>query len=536
MPKRLSSLLCASALFLGSAGMAAMMPVTAQAAGIQVGFNFFHDRLAASGRWIHHPVWGDVWRPRPRLVGADFQPYSNGHWELTDEYGWYWVSDDPFDDVVYHYGRWVYDPQAHWLWVPGYTWAPAWVSWRESDDYTGWMPLPPDESFISGTAMSFGVELGPVGIDFYRKWYGGRVDPDRFYVFVGNAHLVDRDYRRFVVPRERVVTIINRTRPVTRFEIVNDRVVNRGVDVRIIERASGHRIAPVSAKIVVKPNAVITTVGEAKQIRTRERAAHPIDENAARRGGAMGGGAMDGAGGNGAKGGGEATGEGGARRDNGAMGERGAMGAGGGKNRAATTPATDTGAKGETNDNATTGEAPKKTHTHGNAGDATPEGNGTMSGPGAASPKSDSTSATTGAGETPSATTPKRHHSTTGAGDQTGSAGSEIDAKPVHRQRRNAVRHHPQAAPHHRRGGRPNRYREFRAEGDNPCVSGANAEDAEHRRDGQHERPRCRHRTGRQRSAFRHDCHPGAQAQAQAGRRERAGRYAAHPAAIGGNL
>lgn len=266
MPKRLSSLLCASALFLGSAGMAAMMPVTAQAAGIQVGFNFFHDRLAASGRWIHHPVWGDVWRPRPRLVGADFQPYSNGHWELTDEYGWYWVSDDPFDDVVYHYGRWVYDPQAHWLWVPGYTWAPAWVSWRESDDYTGWMPLPPDESFISGTAMSFGVELGPVGIDFYRKWYGGRVDPDRFYVFVGNAHLVDRDYRRFVVPRERVVTIINRTRPVTRFEIVNDRVVNRGVDVRIIERASGHRIAPVSAKIVVKPNAVITTVGEAKQI------------------------------------------------------------------------------------------------------------------------------------------------------------------------------------------------------------------------------------------------------------------------------
>lgn len=277
MIKPLSSAVCAAALLLSGASLVAMAPPAQAAVSFQFGFNFFQDRLAPYGRWIHHPLWGDVWRPRPRLVGRDFQPYTNGYWELTDEYGWYWVSEDPFDDVVYHYGRWVYDPQWSWLWVPGYTWAPAWVSWREGEDYTGWMPLPPDEAFLSGTGLSFGVNLGSIGIDFYRRWYEGRVDPDRFYVFVDNRHLVERDYRRFRVPTERVVTIINRTRPVTRYEVVNNRVVNRGVDVRVIERATGRRIAPVSAKVVIKPNAVITTVDEAKKVRERERAQHPIE-------------------------------------------------------------------------------------------------------------------------------------------------------------------------------------------------------------------------------------------------------------------
>jgi hypothetical protein len=262
-------------------------PVAAQM-NVRIGFDFFHNRLAHDGRWIRHPVWGDVWRPRPGLVGPDFQPYTNGYWEYTDEYGWYWVSEDPFDDVVYHYGRWVYDPQSQWLWVPGYTWAPAWVVWREGDDYTGWMPMPPDEEFASGAGFRFGVNIGSIGTNFYTKWYGGRVDPDRFFVFVNNRHLVERDYRRFVVPRDRVKIVLGRTRAVGKFDVVNNRVVNRGVDLRVVERATGRRIAPVSAKTVIKPNAVITTVDEGKQIRTRERTSHPIDIEAVRRGNANG--------------------------------------------------------------------------------------------------------------------------------------------------------------------------------------------------------------------------------------------------------
>jgi hypothetical protein len=284
MRRPVSSAAFAAALLLSGVSMVAISPSAVAQMNVRIGFDFFHNRLAHDGRWIQHPVWGDVWRPRPGLVGADFQPYTNGYWQYTDEYGWYWVSDDPFDDVVYHYGRWVYDPQWQWLWVPGYTWAPAWVVWREGDDYTGWMPMPPDEEFASGGGVRFGVNIGGIGLDFYNKRYGGRVDPDRFFVFVNNRHLVARDYRRFVVPRDRIKIVLGRTRPATKFEVVNNRVVNRGVDLRIVERATGHRIAPVSAKAVIKPNAVITTVDEGKQIRTRERASHPIDVEAGRRG------------------------------------------------------------------------------------------------------------------------------------------------------------------------------------------------------------------------------------------------------------
>jgi hypothetical protein len=151
------------------------------------------------------------------------------------------------------------------------------------------MPMPPDEDFISGSGPGFGVNIGPIGIDFYNRWYGSRVDPDRFFVFVGNRNLVDRDYRRFVVPRDRVKIIIKGTRPITKIEVVNNHVVNRGIDVRMVERATGRRIAPVSAKTVIKPGAIITTVNEAKQIRQRERVAHPIDVTAARRGNPGGG-------------------------------------------------------------------------------------------------------------------------------------------------------------------------------------------------------------------------------------------------------
>src|SRR4051794_5242713 len=190
MRNRISSLLCATTLLVAGAGVVAIPAHAIAQVSMGIGFDFFQNRLARDGRWIRHPIWGDVWHPRTKLVGADFQPYTNGYWEFTDDYGWYWVSEDPFDDVVYHYGRWVYDPQWHWLWVPGYTWAPAWVVWREGDDYTGWMPMPPDEDFISGAGPGFGVNIGPIGINFYDRWYRGRVDPDRFFVFVGNRYLV----------------------------------------------------------------------------------------------------------------------------------------------------------------------------------------------------------------------------------------------------------------------------------------------------------------------------------------------------------
>jgi hypothetical protein len=108
--------------------------------GAGVTFSTFHDGLGAYGDWVSVPSYGQVWRPSG--VPAGWRPYYYGRWEWTSE-GWLWVSDEPFGWATYHYGRWAYDPSYGWVWVPGYQWAPAWVTWRYSPDYVGWAPLAP---------------------------------------------------------------------------------------------------------------------------------------------------------------------------------------------------------------------------------------------------------------------------------------------------------------------------------------------------------------------------------------------------------
>jgi hypothetical protein len=108
--------------------------------GASVGFSTFRDGLAPYGEWVRVASYGDVWRPAG--VAAGWRPYYYGRWEWTDE-GWLWVSDEAFGWATYHYGRWAYDSYYGWVWVPGYQWAPAWVTWRYSPDYVGWAPLAP---------------------------------------------------------------------------------------------------------------------------------------------------------------------------------------------------------------------------------------------------------------------------------------------------------------------------------------------------------------------------------------------------------
>ena len=101
----------------------------------------FYDELAPYGEWVWHPRFGYVWLPETSRRA--WRPYTVGRWTYTDEYGWYWDSNEPFAWAVYHYGRWGYDEDYGWFWVPGDTWAPAWVQWRYSDDYVGWAPVGP---------------------------------------------------------------------------------------------------------------------------------------------------------------------------------------------------------------------------------------------------------------------------------------------------------------------------------------------------------------------------------------------------------
>jgi len=122
--------------------------VDMDAPSASVSIDTFEGSLSPYGDWVAAGNYGRVWRPH---VAAGWRPYYYGRWEWTNE-GWLWVSDEPWGWAAYHYGRWAMDPYYGWIWVPGYQWAPAWVSWRYSGDVIGWAPLAPGVSvFVSAT-------------------------------------------------------------------------------------------------------------------------------------------------------------------------------------------------------------------------------------------------------------------------------------------------------------------------------------------------------------------------------------------------
>ena len=144
--------------------------------GATVSFDTFRDGLAPYGEWVNDPRYGRVWRPAN--VAANWRPYYYGRWEWTDE-GWLWVSDEPWGWAAYHYGRWAYDGSYGWVWIPGYQWAPAWVSWRYSPDYIGWAPLGPGLSvYVTNYPAVYGWwTFVPchrfVGVPVWSAAYGG---------------------------------------------------------------------------------------------------------------------------------------------------------------------------------------------------------------------------------------------------------------------------------------------------------------------------------------------------------------------------
>jgi hypothetical protein len=267
--------------------VASAIPASAQMYG-DVSFDSFHDQLAQYGYWVYSDRWGLVWQPAE--VGYDFRPYySDGHWVYTDDYGWYWSSDYPWGDIAFHYGRWVDDPYDGWLWIPGYTWSPGWVIWRSNGEYIGWMPAPPDDAFLEGRGdVSFGLSLGFGGVTFnwnddpyygYRRWYGRDFDDRRFaenWVFIGTGDMADRDYRRVIVRDPvRVMSIIRQTRNVTNYKVVNNHVVNRSIDVRIVERAAGHPIEVAPARLVIRHPNLVMGIDASRRIQMREREIAP---------------------------------------------------------------------------------------------------------------------------------------------------------------------------------------------------------------------------------------------------------------------
>jgi hypothetical protein len=198
--------------------------VTARPQQVQAGVSFsaFYDALSPYGQWISYGNYGQVWIPD---AGRDFRPYyTNGHWVYTD-YGWTWMSDYPWGWAPFHYGRWTYDNYYGWMWVPGEVWGPAWVSWRNNNDYYGWAPLTPGVNV--GVNVSFGI-------------------PSSYWSFVPCRYISSPYIHNYYVDRSRNVTIINNTTVINNVRTVNNNTrYYYGPEAREVSRVTRTQVTPV---------------------------------------------------------------------------------------------------------------------------------------------------------------------------------------------------------------------------------------------------------------------------------------------------
>ena len=197
----------------------------------RVTFSYFYESLAPYGDWVDVERYGYCWQPRG--VAADWRPYTDGYWSYTDA-GWTWVSYEDFGSITYHYGRWVRLEDTGWVWRPDFEWGPAWVSWRQSDDYVGWAPLPPEATFDPDSGIGVWADrdydIGPSA-----------------YVFCEPRYFGAPVLRNYVLPWHRNLAIINSTVNITNITVIagggRDRVVfNGGLDFRRISSRGDYPI------------------------------------------------------------------------------------------------------------------------------------------------------------------------------------------------------------------------------------------------------------------------------------------------------
>ena len=127
--------------------------------------NYFYNTLAPYGSWVVVGGYGRCWRPTVCVYNSSWQPYcDNGHWVYSD-CGWYWASSYAWG-ATFHYGRWFRDASFGWCWYPDTVWAPSWVTWRYSNNYCGWAPLPPHTAYQAGVGIVYNGGNVSVGFGF----------------------------------------------------------------------------------------------------------------------------------------------------------------------------------------------------------------------------------------------------------------------------------------------------------------------------------------------------------------------------------
>lgn len=193
-----------------------------------------------------------VWRPVNELAAAminenenkEYVPYNNGQWIYTDQ-GWYFRANTPEEEVTCHYGRWTQDPNLGYVWLPGKVWSPAWVEWRENEDYIAWAPVPPGV-YIQNDAITQITLI------------------ENRYTIVEKKQFIEPSvykYRYQYVENKNKIMIKEMTK--TDGVIVkNKTVINKGPEVSVIEKKSSKKIEQVKIKKTGKKDEAVSTATE----------------------------------------------------------------------------------------------------------------------------------------------------------------------------------------------------------------------------------------------------------------------------------
>ncbi|MEI6351037.1 MAG: DUF6600 domain-containing protein [Verrucomicrobiota bacterium] len=231
-------------------GIAVDEPATSRPPG---SYDVFYNALDRDGDWFEVPRYGLVWRPAVSAADPGWRPYSVGHWAYTEQ-GWTWISDEPFGWATYHYGRWTRLVGTGWVWVPGDQWAPAWVSWRNNDNYVGWAPLPPE------SAASVTIREG-ADSDY-------NIAPS-FYSFVAMDSFGNRELAPEIVAPEKNVMFINQTRNVTNVFVNNTVVINQGPSIEVVQRRTRQHIdiLKIARKADLPPGEAHTVRGNVLEVK-----------------------------------------------------------------------------------------------------------------------------------------------------------------------------------------------------------------------------------------------------------------------------
>lgn len=188
-------------------------------------FRYFFNELKPHGQWSRHARYGWTWTPR---VSHRWRPYTVGRWVHTSQYGWVWDSHERFGAIVYHYGWWDRDLNGYWFWVPGYTWAPAWVVWKSGTTHIGWAPFPPARVW----GKSWRVALSPT-------WQSEYDPAAHEWCFVEAQAIASPFVSQVVLPVEENTTHVEESATIQTVTVVNQTIVNRGIDIADLERDHG---------------------------------------------------------------------------------------------------------------------------------------------------------------------------------------------------------------------------------------------------------------------------------------------------------